>query len=63
MGAVINRGDSSRDQSAKIHKSRKYFLKFFIHKLDASLEITVHGQNYSCNEKIKQIEKKKVKAC
>lgn len=54
MGAVVNRGDSSRDQSAKIHKSRKYFLKFFIHKLDASLEITVHGQNYSCNEKIKQ---------
>ena len=36
-----------------------YFLKFFIHKLDASLQITVHGQNYTYNEKNKIKQKLK----
>lgn len=26
-------------------------LKFFIHKLDASLQIILHGQNHPCNGK------------
>ena len=38
---------------------KKYLIKFFIHKLDASLQSTVHGQHNPCNEK----NKIKTKAC
>lgn len=50
--------NSQRSSFLEIHTSREhyniYFLKFFIHKLDASLQITVHGQNYAYNEKKKE---------
>lgn len=44
-----------------LEKTRKtaIILKFFIHKLDASLQITLHGQNHPCNGK----KETKPKAC